>query len=1444
MSNQLPGRRTESLFDNRYRYDHIYPRGRSGETLRAYDTHDNDRPVVIKRPAPQDAPPMRAGQEVSIRTERQALERLAGHPVLTELRGSGTFRVGGHTHEYIVMDLAGGEIVENMVLGLAARGATLPELEILTILDSLLDLLAHAHDRQVVYNDVDAKHLFWDRANYRLKVIDWGNAVFLDEPGALPTVSRATDIYQVGELLTFILTGGNRLVVETGEDGEHFYVNFGADSERISPRLQAIITRAVHPAPRRRFGTILELRHALNEYRQPLLKARDEIVSRVRKRVRATASVEELTALQAELDAALEMDPGFPEATRLASEIQTLLRQISVQADLEAIRIYLESGNWPRALSLLDDLLPNADPTHEPLIRFLIAASATLDNLEITPPPSGFLPALDLLFSGEAQRAGQTLLTAPEVRVNARQAQWLLAAQLAAHVPEVTLLRPHLFKLRRDLEGVPEGANALALIVSLEEALARAPVPGLTGLHVLYRQVAAGLIDLEHALAPLDGAVADHVYEAALASTRRARAAADAIVALLESVGSNVYGNPAQAGDDLYRAACIDPTSPHFGTLHDYFDEVHQAISALRQSRPRPNGANLAAWFADVEQFLRPYLDDLPEPALHDAARAISTAGERWITVINYLALGRRRPSVLLLREAADNVRAINEHIAAWFGDLANRLPDVPFVEKLSPNQALADVLIAGWSAWDRGDGLTAADSGRAAYNLAQTEGERLAANRLRRLGELLDRWLREGNLQQAECTDEIESETLAVLLSDEEHERQAFAEQMPNTALYLRAMGRGLIAHIQQSSSAGWRALYLHYVLRGALALQADDLDEAEFWRNAAQTCYDGARTHIAFQVLDRALTGRRLVHTAQQAMNAVARPADLGAVRSALNAPLAADMLAGVGRAIELIEEALRSWSDGEFYAARGALDGALERLQNAASITNLHIEPFLTWLTGLRDAAAQLQQARLSVEQSAVTTSPEPDPALADALAAIVRVTLDRLGPDHAHQVRQWEEMYRAVLDTYTTQRLTRREKLAAFDRHFASLFITRHPAYPLFRHWKSLVEQLPPDEAEDDMIHLDDLAREIAGASAPTYVDDEEASTETRAPAAARESKKSDDRAWNRVIIIAALLLVAALGVALARNLGTEDRQEPTSAPEPTSVLATLPAIAPLNTPQTEVAGQVISAPLPTSSPVPPSPPPTAMPSATPTAEITATATAAPTEDRTPSLTPTLFVTSTLVPSRTSAPVVEAAPASTGTRGDLLAGLVSLPAESLPGPSGALTPNDDGTWTLSTREDAGQMVVELPPELLSALFQPGVANTLRRADAILELVSYNQAAISDGGVAFGLGATNGLGQQTIGQVQLVDTDFVSLGLNLNGQFRSLTEFPLQELRLAFSVRRTDTTTLSFYVNDRLLGDSVFLFPQGEPVTLLLFAAGRDVVVRVQSFVLDYSPRDEIP
>src|SRR5437762_795075 len=94
-SRPAPGRRPDSLFDNRYRIDQSFPRGRSGETLRASDMLNGEQPVIIKRPALQDAPPMRAGQEQHILDEKRVLERLASHPAIPQVLQAGTFRVGG-----------------------------------------------------------------------------------------------------------------------------------------------------------------------------------------------------------------------------------------------------------------------------------------------------------------------------------------------------------------------------------------------------------------------------------------------------------------------------------------------------------------------------------------------------------------------------------------------------------------------------------------------------------------------------------------------------------------------------------------------------------------------------------------------------------------------------------------------------------------------------------------------------------------------------------------------------------------------------------------------------------------------------------------------------------------------------------------------------------------------------------------------------------------------------------------------------------------------------------------------------------------------------------------------------------------------------------------------------------------------------------------------------
>jgi hypothetical protein len=39
-------------------------------------------------------------------------------------------------------------------------------------------------------------------------------------------------------------------------------------------------------------------------------------------------------------------------------------------------------------------------------------------------------------------------------------------------------------------------------------------------------------------------------------------------------------------------------------------------------------------------------------------------------------------------------------------------------------------------------------------------------------------------------------------------------------------------------------------------------------------------------------------------------------------------------------------------------------------------------------------------------------------------------------------------------------------------------------------------------------------------------------------------------------------------------------------------------------------------------------------------------------------------------------------------------------------------------------------------------------------------------------------------------------------------------------------------------------VYIFPQGEPITLILYVTGRDVVVELSAFEMNFSPRDELP
>ncbi|MCD4687635.1 MAG: hypothetical protein K8S97_17035, partial [Anaerolineae bacterium] len=240
-------------------------------------------------------------------------------------------------------------------------------------------------------------------------------------------------------------------------------------------------------------------------------------------------------------------------------------------------------------------------------------------------------------------------------------------------------------------------------------------------------------------------------------------------------------------------------------------------------------------------------------------------------------------------------------------------------------------------------------------------------------------------------------------------------------------------------------------------------------------------------------------------------------------------------------------------------------------------------------------------------------------------------------------------------------------------------------------------------------------------------------------------------------------------------------------------------------------------------------------------IPTTPPASATDPPPPTMTPTLFITSTLQPTRTPQEIAAAPSTTTSGRSNVLTALAALPTTIRPGPQGSIAPGTGSAWVITTvNTGSTEVQIDFAPEMLSTLFQPGAASSLRRADAVLELVTYDQT----NEVAFGLGAANESGEQTIGQVQFTAEGFVSLGLNQNGRFRSSTEFPQQNPQIELSMRRTNTNTISFYVDDRWLGDSVFLFPQGDPLTLILYLSGRDVVVEVKSFEIDFSPRDVIP
>ncbi len=1479
----------DSLFDDRYRYDYIYPRGRSGETLRAVDTKDEDRPVVIKRPAPNDAPPIRAGQEVSILNERKALMRLVGQPALTALLGTGQFYAGGVPHQYIVMERAEGQVVADMVLEAAARGERMPELEMLVIIDALLELLSAAHSHDIVYNDVDAKHLFWNRDSYRLKMIDWGNAVFLEgDDSTAQGVSRQSDIYQIGELLYFILTGGGRVEVAHSA-GDDFRLDFGPDAERIHSRLQAIVTRALHPNVKLRYRAIDEFRKELADYRAPLERERGSIIGRVNERLKRDRSKDELQNLVRALEPAQAMDPGFPQTRQVRSEILDRLSDIEVAADLDAARIYLESGNWTRAVSLLDELRTRARGDTAAVIDLLLDWAKLLHDADVRPTPPAVVDAVGMVFEGELAPAATLLQTQDDPRDEARRLQWLLAERISARTPDILLLRPNLYRLDLALaqlssEDVPvnEARALLADIWTALDAISTTTDVSLIAFRDRYRKIVDQMAAVSTLLDALNATYRLPNRKLPLSSLERAMNATMALADNMHVVGKQATASPRDAMTALDASRAIDPSSRAWDAIGQMLDNLYQKLGGYQTYVPSADGSDLDAWLQTAQHDLQPFSERLFDELLVTIIRGLQTAERAWQNYAAASVNGSRIGSLTALTQATDAVSTVSPTLAGWFNQLRSLINNAQYVERHALFGGLGRALADGWLAYDAGRLADAERLGGQAFEIARNDVERFAARRLRELAENTRGWVERNGISDAKRTQASLAVVEALYTVEESNTRDSFTAQMPSKETYLKAMGKALVDLFARSSTAATRLLFFNYLLLGALDAHEGSLEDAAFWREAAvRTLGEPGAKHTATRVLDDFLARRRDVNAAAELLDSVSSKRSLARLeesRKSLEAnPQARMMSAGV-YGLREIEAALRDWSDGEFKAAGLKLENASKSIAEVEAQAAVSLAHYRTFLLNLLAGSAELYTVSRSIIQTVDSRPEEPPEALRAAHHRLVDLTVQLVGDPYAATLKQWRDTYDAFLAVYTDRNMRRTARLGRFNELFRAMFIDRHPAYPLYRHWYDLTSSAPefpapPTSEPTPRIAEDTVVEPIAPAKVSTAAPAKGATatqpkTVTREnvpvpptlpgelpinPVADSPRRRRNGPPWLPIVAAAAVVVVVTL-VALSGLLRNQANPTPVTpiivtnstvaAADATNAAAAVTA----EPSATSASGftmftavpsgdNTLSRALPTNTIEPTAPTdlgilvPTSAEAVIDATAIPASATPLPPTDIPPTVAPTEL------------PLVSPTPLPTvppeGLKGqqsllDVASGLGAQADFSAEQFSPAA---DSDAWKLGLANDPGAnanaMIVRLPVAALEQRFGANAAVRINSVEATMALITYTPSLVAAQQVYFGAGLESSADPtKNIGlQVLLAQPGIISLGPRVNGAAQFISQRSVTAVVVRLRLQRDPVSgVVTLFYNDEQIGQPVLFAGPDDAIVPVLFVRGGGVIVNV--------------
>ncbi|GAB1421035.1 hypothetical protein MASR2M15_11670 [Anaerolineales bacterium] len=1452
----------DSLFDNRYRYDYIYPRGRSGETLRAIDTEDKNRPVVIKRPAPNDAPPIRNGQEVSIRTEKRALQTLSGHPALTELLGSGQFRVGNTMHDYIVLERADGVVIEEEVLDRSATGDRLPELETLIIIDQLLDLLATAHLRELVYNDVDVKHLYWNREQYRLKVIDWGNAVFLEGDAITPQgVSRQSDIFQVGEVMYFIYTGGKRADIPR-DAGAQFQVDFGQDANRMDARIREIISRALHPNLRIRYESIQALRNDLARYRDPIERQRNLIVMQIREQLKTgSLTKSELRQLAEQIDPVVTQDAGYPPAREAHHAIHDHLRDLNISADLDAVRIYMESGNWAKALDVLKELRDHTGSNTAGLVRLLQDICVLIMDSGI-PASKAVMDAIALLFDGDIDTAAKRLLVNAPADEAVYQLQWQIAERISSRMPEILLLVPNLLRLslalqKLNVEGITvnESRQLLSDIMYALDQIQQIEEINLRTLQEAYQEIVEKISILNPVLQTLSVQHQFSERRLPLGSLDRALNAAMAMADNMHIISKQATTREAPGALDSSKS--IEPANPLWAQIKQMLENLYRILETCQIYTPAADGSDIEQWLNQTYDAILPFTDQLFDDQLLGMVDGIRVAEKAWQKYRQAILAGNRSQSLNALGQASVAVKRLSPTLSNWFRQLGIVVKNASFIQRHSIPGAIGRTLADGWEAYMRGNLNDAERLGAYAIEISRSEAEKEAAQRLYQISQIAREWVERGGISDMIRSEQLLARLEESMTEDEQETIEDFGAQMPSTDVYLKTMQRGLVDELTQQSTAAIGGLFIYYILRGSLEAQEKHLVDANFWLEAAKRSLgEYGSKHVATRQLQQYISRRDDLNQAAEILNGVNHKTvlpQLEYIRGQLSQNAEAKSINDGIQSLRELEAGLQVWSDGDFRAAGTRLEEAIKLINSVEANASITLTNYRAWLMDAMRHAAELHIRFREMKQVIAEESDTPQELVREVHEEMVNTTTDVLGTDYAATFRNWRDSYESFLGVYTDQTIRRSKRLEKFNNLFQAMFIDRHPAYPLYQHWYHTTEHAPefpapPTDEPVPQIRAEESLSET-DYRGKRYLDHQDQDPDQKPP-------KRPFKSWLLLSFVGVLLIGALLSLLFVMVNNSNQVNIALTITAPATQIA---LVGDEGTASARANAETITA----EALLPPdSTPPSSTDSINalgaglteeslvtttivPTARIKASATATdppPTHTASPTATqPSATPSATYTPSVTFTPSFTPSPTlpPEGLRGgqDLLALFNEL--KDPPWNPSVFINGTDHIWRLGTGDAGAGDFIRISPSvaMLEQAYGNNAAQRIYRVETEVALRTFNPGVLKIDEVSFGLLLEHTADGNNAGiKVDALQETIININKIINNEQEFLSQKAVSAIIVRLRIDRDiPTGRLSLYVNDSLIGQPINFVGEGSDVLPILFINDGGVIMGVTKWTL---------